>query len=129
MERPVLVIVGIKANLSQMTDWFGKKRKEEWNLIFPLMRERVAVGVLSLTFPLWGQVQTGERSSEEAQKAVWGKMMLIPLCKMVLIVEKRKSVVRPIDTFAKGIRLVIMLPQVSKLILGFKEMLMLVKMG
>ena len=55
--------------------------------------------------------------------------MLIPLCKMVLIVEKRKSVVPPIDTFAKGIRPVIMLPQMSKPILGFKEMLMLAKMG
>ena len=88
MERLVLVIVEIKANPSQIKDGFGRKRKKEWNLIFPLMREIVAVGVLSLTVPLWRQVQIGERSSDEAQKAVWRKMMLIPLCKMVLIVEK-----------------------------------------
>ena len=56
MERLVLVIVRIKANPSQIRDWFGRKRKDEWNLIFSLMRERVAVGVLSLTVPLWGQV-------------------------------------------------------------------------
>ena len=70
MERLVLVTVGINVNPSHRRGWCVGKWKEMWKLIYPLTGESVIVGVLPFMDPLWGQVQTSERSSDKAQKAV-----------------------------------------------------------